>query len=157
MKYILIMAFLIIPIISKESTVEQRDMMAILAERELYQKKHQLLIGVMHQETRLGKHTVSKESIKEGAVGVMQIRKGMVEYINNTRKTNYTLADRQDSTKSVEMFFLYQELINPSFSIDLGCHIWNAGHNNIKNRWSLTEKYRNEVKAYLRRNYRFEV
>lgn len=157
MKCILIMILLITPIISKESTVEKRDMMAIVAERELYEKKHLLLIGVMHQETRLGKVTVSPMSKREGAVGVLQIRKGMVEFINNNLNKKFTLADRRDSTKSVEMFLLYQEMINPSFNIDFGCHIWNAGHNNVKNRWHLTEKYRNDVKAYLSLHYRFKV
>ena len=41
-----------------------------------------LLSAVSYNESRHGTITVTPQSIKEGAVGVLQIRKGMVDYLN---------------------------------------------------------------------------
>ena len=116
---------------------------------KIVKKRTLLLEGIYFKETRCGKYLSSEASIKEGSVGPLQIGKGMVDYINIKCKTHFTYEDRRDFRKSAEMFFLYQDLHNSDYNIDLGAHIWNAGHGKVKSRWGLTEKYRKELKNYL--------
>lgn len=64
---------------------------------------------------------------KENAVGVMQLRPVMVKHINKISDSNYTLDDRLDSLKSVEMFNKLMALRNPSYNFDIACELWNSG------------------------------
>jgi hypothetical protein len=112
-------------------------------------RKYLLLEGVYFKESRCGKILESKASIKEGSVGPLQIGKGMVDYINKKCKTHFTYEDRKSYEKSVEMFFLYQEINNSNYDLDRGAHIWNAGSGKVKARWGLTENYRKDLKKYI--------
>lgn len=106
--------------------------------------------AVSYQESRHGTITVTPQSIKEGAVGMLQIRKGMVDYLNQINGyRKYTYADRNNPIKAKEMFREFQTRFNPEFDIDYGCHIWNAGQNRVRERWHLTSKYRKEVWKYI--------
>ena len=114
-----------------------------------------LLSAVSYNESRHGTITVTPQSIKEGAEGRLQIRKGMVDYLNSINVyRKYTYADRNDPAKSREMFMEFQLRHNPDFDIDYGCHIWNAGQNNVRNRWHKTDKYRKEAWEYINRTTR---
>ena len=114
-----------------------------------------LLSAVSYNESRHGTITVTPQSIKEGAVGVLQIRKGMVDYLNKINGfRKYTYEDRNNPIKAREMFREFQTRYNPDFDIDYGCHIWNAGQNNVRNRWHLTNKYRKEAWEYINRTMR---
>ena len=64
---------------------------------------------------------------KEGAVGVLQIRGIMTKHINRISGSNYTLSDRLDSVKSVEMFNKLMSLRNPGYDFDIACELWNSG------------------------------
>lgn len=114
-----------------------------------------LLSAVSYNESRHGTITVTPQSIKEGAVGRLQIRKGMVDYLNSINGyRKYTYADRNDPVKSREMFMEFQLRHNPDFDIDYGCHIWNAGQNNVRNRWHKTNRYRKEAWDYINKTTR---
>lgn len=119
------------------------------------ERKYDLLEGVYFKETRCGKILESKASRKEGSVGPLQIGKGMVDYINARCKTHFTYEDRKDYSKSVEMFFAYQNLHNSNFDLDRGAHIWNAGAGKVKARWGLTDNYRKDMKKYLQNRLQF--
>lgn len=146
MKYFITILLIALPLITKEGTSNRRHYEKIY-EREVELRKHTLLMAVMWTETRLGAVVETPTSKKENAVGILQIRPGMVQYLN-MMGNQFRLSDRKDSLKSVEMFFKFQELINPEFEFEYGCHIWNAGHNRVKQRWHLTEKYRLTAKEY---------
>ena len=87
------------------------------------------------------KHTVTSRMVQiesEGdvtavgdngsAVGVLQIRPIMVHEINRLLKEErYTLEDRWDSIRSVEMFHTFQELTNPDWDEELAVRRWNGG------------------------------
>lgn len=115
-------------------------------------RKYALLEAVMYVETRNGKVMTSKTSKREGAVGIIQIREGMIPCINRWYGTHFVQQDRLDSAKCATIFFLYQKMFNPDMDVELGAHIWNAGFNNVQQRWRLTAKYRMKVLRYLRKN-----
>jgi hypothetical protein len=146
MKYLLII-LLLLPMTTRESNINLREIRESFLEEQriiLLRKKHVLLMGVMHQETKFGVYMESPQSRREKAVGILQIRPGMILFLQN-KGHNFSLNDRLDSLKSVEMFFAFQEMYNPEYDLELGCHIWNAGQNFVRARWHLTEGYRNDV------------
>lgn len=81
---------------------------------------------------------------KEGAAGCLQIRPVMLSHINKVLNSNYSLNDRYDFFKSIEMFEKIMEKSVPSFDLDSVCQFWNAGvlHTN----WNLTKQYRDKVR-----------
>lgn len=86
-----------------------------------------------------------------GSVGLLQITPVLVRECNNILKEKkstkrYSLKDRLDSTKSVEMFILYQEKYNPSRNIEKAIRLWNGGP-----RYSVkgTQRYFNKVRKHL--------
>lgn len=69
---------------------------------------------------------------KNGSVGLLQITPILVKECNNilrTKKLNkkYTLKDRLDPIKSIEMFHLYQEKYNPEKNVEKAIRLWNGG------------------------------
>lgn len=93
-------------------------------------KKHnlsRLITAIATVESQLNEKAVSKD-----CVGYLQIRPTVVEECNNIlkqqdSKKRYTLSDRKNKQKSIEMFYLYQEKFNPSNNIEKALWIWNAG------------------------------
>jgi len=91
---------------------------------------------------------------KENAVGLLQIRPIMVEDVNRIlQKQAYTLEDRTDPNKSVEMFWVYQkhytrvERIGRIVTLeDIACN-WNSGPNGYRK--SCTAKYWDKVKTEM--------
>lgn len=107
-------------------------------------------------ETRNGSKLETPESIAEGAQGTLQIHKGMVDYINSfLGYRKYTYQDRDCPEKSYQMFMDFQRHENPTGDIDLALHIWNAGQNRVKERWSITTGYRAEAWRYINRVLRY--
>lgn len=106
--------------------------------------------AILHQETGNGRVMVTEQSRKEGSEGILQIRVGMVDHINDiVGYRKYTYNDRFDPGKSKSMFRDFQSHYNPKGDVDIACHIWNAGQNRVKGRWHLTEDYRASVNAYI--------
>lgn len=112
---------------------------------------NELILSIMYVESRFNTTAVNTNG---DCVGIMQITPIVVkdcnEYLEMKGKNKkYTLQDRYNKEKSVEMFNLIQERYNPSRDIEKAIRIWNGGC-----RYSVkkTEKYyRNVIKEYKRR------
>ena len=146
MKRFITILLLLLPLVTREGMFD-RNHYRNLYEAEMEQRRHKLLLGVMWTETRLAAVVETPTSRREDAVGVLQIRPGMVHYLNMVGHS-FNLSDRGDSVRSVEMFFAFQEMMNPEYDFEYGCHIWNAGHNRVDERWHLTDRYRQEAKHF---------
>ena len=91
------------------------------------------------------------------AVGVLQIHPECVQDINRFAKTNYTLSDRADARKSVEMCRRYLYHYGNKYKRDKGveptsevlARIWNGGPRGYNN--GRTLRYWAKVRAELRR------
>lgn len=145
MKYFTIV-LLFLPLVTMEGTVDRKHLQEMY-EQEMARRKEKLLLSVMWTETRMGLITETPTSKREKAVGILQIRPGMVQFLN-MYGYEFKLSDRNDSLKSTQMFFAFQDMINPEYDFEYGCHIWNAGHNRVEERWNLTENYRRTAYEY---------
>ena len=85
-------------------------------------------------------------------VGYLQIGAGMVQECNNILKAKgeqkrFTLKDRYDKDKSIEMFILFQEKYNPERNVEKAIRMWNGGP---RYRNGSTQGYFNKVhRLYL--------
>ena len=69
--------------------------------------------------------------------GFLQISKGCVTECNRINKikgvsTRYTLQDRFNHQKSIEMFWIIQKFYNPKLDIDYMVLLWNEGNSAMK-------------------------
>jgi hypothetical protein len=93
---------------------------------------------------------------RDGSVGYVQIKSVMVKEVNRICEIKgiekkFTLADRNNKTKSEEMFWIYQKFYNPNINVndiseremELIARKWNGGPNGHKKR--ATQKYWNKV------------
>ena len=91
---------------------------------------------------------------RELAVGILQIRPVMVDEVNRIlgyRK--YSHYDAADSTKAVEMFFIYQDRYNSKYLPNKAAYLWVAGSNYNRattTQWKNINSYWNRVKTYLK-------
>lgn len=108
-----------------------------------------LYLAIRYLESNNGTILTSKTSIKENAVGELQIRLDMIDYCNDYLHCSYTYADRNDPVKAKEIFYKIQAKFNKTGDIALGLHIWNAGQNNIKERWYKTTNYRTKAFTFI--------
>jgi hypothetical protein len=87
---------------------------------------------------------------KENAVGVLQIRPIMVREVNRLLgEDKYTLKDRWNKTKSIEMFNVIRSHTNNATDQKIARN-WNGGCNGHKKQNTL--KYWNKVKKYTQSN-----
>lgn len=95
------------------------------------------------------------DNAKSGAsVGAMQITPILVAECNNIlkqrkQKKRYTLADRRNRQKSVEMFLLIQSWFNPKRDVELAIRSWNGGMHYSAKR---TQRYFEKVMSKIRNN-----
>ena len=62
------------------------------------------------------------------AIGLLQIRPIMIKEVNRLLKEErYTLEDRWDSLKSIEIFHIFQDIVNPDWDEELAARKWNGG------------------------------
>jgi soluble lytic murein transglycosylase-like protein len=62
------------------------------------------------------------------AIGLLQIWPIMIHEVNRLLKEErYSLEDRWDSLKSIEMFITYQQIVNPDWNEELAARRWNGG------------------------------
>lgn len=93
----------------------------------------------------------------EDAAGILQIRPIMVDEANRIVGYNkYSLDDRWDREKSIELFWDVQNYHNPKMILEDVCHYWNSGQVNKKN-WKATEGYRQDVSLIYNRLLASEV
>lgn len=80
------------------------------------------------------------------AVGVLQIWPIMVQDVNRIAGTHYTLADRLNPVKSVEMARIYFLHYGKSWTVEQAVRHWNAGPVGTVG----TDKYWNKVRKELK-------
>jgi len=83
----------------------------------------------------------------ENAAGCLQIRPIMVREVNRIAGTAYTLADRLDRKKSIEMFTIYTNHYTPCWAPELVARRWNGGPRGDKKQ--STAKYWHKVRSLL--------
>ena len=113
------------PNVNKKMLEESKKRM----EKFLLDKQKETLLRVVYQSEHPKniREALSAE-IREDAVGVLQIRPIMVKACNDiVGYQKYTMEDRRDSLKSVEMFFTYQNKFNPTYQTKHGALLWNGG------------------------------
>lgn len=82
------------------------------------------------------------------AVGVFQIWPIMVEDVNRiVGEDRYSLDDRTDYGKSLEMFFIYTDHYTPSWVFEKVARRWNGGPDG--DRQKSTERYWEKVQTQL--------
>ena len=85
--------------------------------------------------------------------GFLQISKVCVTECNRINKikgvsTRYTLQDRFNHQKSIEMFWIIQKLYNPKLDIDYMVLLWNIGNSAMKKPKRKTKYYQKVMKIY---------
>ena len=85
--------------------------------------------------------------------GFLQISKGCVTECNRINKikgvsTRYTLQDRFNHQKSIEMFWIIQKFYNPKLDIDYMVLLWNEGNSAMKKPKRKTKYYQKVMKIY---------
>jgi soluble lytic murein transglycosylase-like protein len=103
-----------------------------------------LIDAVIHVESR---GDINAHNVGEDAVGVLQIRPIMVQEVNRVLGFDkYTLIDRWDKQKSIEMFNVIRQN-TPNPTNEKVARNWNGGPNGYKKQSTL--KYWNKVKNQL--------
>ena len=103
-----------------------------------------LVNAIIHVESR---GDTLAHNIKENAVGVLQIRPIMVKEVNRIlRFDKYTLQDRWDKQKSIEMFNVIRQN-TPNPTNEKIARNWNGGPNGYRKKSTL--KYWQKVQQQL--------
>ena len=85
--------------------------------------------------------------------GFLQISKVCVTECNRINKlknvsTRYTLQDRFNHQKSIEIFWIIQNFYNPKLDIDYMVLLWNEGNSAMKKPKRKTKYYQKVMKIY---------
>ena len=85
--------------------------------------------------------------------GSLQISKVCVADCNRINKlkgvsTRYTLQDRFNHQKAIEMFWIIQNFYNPQLDIDYMVLLWNIGNSAMKKPKRKTKYYKKVMKIY---------
>lgn len=85
-----------------------------------------MLIAFMQVESNFDTDTINRL----GYGGILQIGSEMVEEANRISRIkginqSFTLTDRLDSTKSVQMWYIVQNYWNESYALKRACIVWN--------------------------------
>ncbi len=97
--------------------------------KELFDQRKEILLKAIIKAERPNSLEQAKAArLREDAVGVLQIRPVMVRACNEILGyQKYFLNDRNDSIRSVEMFYLFQNHFNPDFNPEIAAYLWNGG------------------------------
>jgi hypothetical protein len=142
--------------LNKKQTILSLSLLAFISTQSMWYDKQPieqpipidtLLNAVMAVESNFDTMAYNE---KENAVGVLQIRPIMVREVNRLLGENkYTLKDRWNKTKSIEMFnVIRSHTKNPTD--EMIARNWNGGWNGHKKQSTL--KYWNKVKQYTLNN-----
>ena len=86
-----------------------------------------LVDAIIYVESRNNPNACNKS---EDACGVLQIRPIMIKDVNRILKRNqYTLNDRWNKTKSIEIFNIIKEHYSPNGTPERIARVWNGGPN----------------------------
>lgn len=113
--------------------------------------KDRLLSATIYVESRYDTDAVKAD---ENAIGILQIRPVMIKDVNRICKLigdprQYTLEDRTDPDKSIEIWYIVQGYYNPNYNLKLACLVWNGRGKDGKGDKDYLEKVGNR--------YHFEV
>ena len=110
-----------------------------------------LIESIMKIESEFNPNVISANG---QCVGILQITPIVIKDCNRILKDSnsnvrYTLKDRLNKNKSIEIFNIIQEYYNPSKNIEKAIRLWNGGSSYSK---AKTEKYyRKVIKEYNKR------
>jgi len=108
-------------------------------------RSNSLVDAIIHVESRNNPNAWNK---REDACGVLQIRPIMIKDVNRILKRNqYTLNDRWNKTKSIQIFYIIQEYYSPNGTPERIARVWNGGPNGYKKPQTLA--YWHKVKQQL--------
>lgn len=114
----------------------------------------QHLVQAMIQVESEGNESIHGDlHLKDGSsVGVLQIRPIMVREVNRIlklqkKKRRYTLKDRYNREKSIEIFNIWMNFHHPQDSFEIIARNWNGGPKGYKKQ--STKHYWNKVKREL--------
>jgi hypothetical protein len=90
--------------------------------------KDKLLAAIIQTESRYDAGAVLPS---ENAVGILQIRPIMIEDVNRILiykkdSRRYTLEDRINPKKSIEIWYIVQRYYNPTYDLRTACLVWNG-------------------------------
>jgi len=99
-----------------------------LIEKPEKEKKDVLLKAIMYVESNYNSRAMNH---KENAVGILQIRPIMIREVNRILALKgdnhrFTLSDRTDSIKSVQIWYIIQEHHNPDYDLECAAKVWNG-------------------------------
>lgn len=110
---------------------------------ELEKKWGAVIEAIAQVESERNPNAVSKNG---RYVGYLQISEILVRECNNIAGyKKYTLADRKNRQKSIDMFIDFMERHNPSGNMERAIRLWNSGDRNCMTRKSRTEGYYRRV------------
>lgn len=98
-----------------------------------------LIHAISFVESRGNEKAISKDG---KCVGILQIKKILVDECNRIGNKKFTYQDRFNKEKSIEMFNIIQNYYNPTKSTEKAIRLWNGGPNYKK---SSTQNYYLEV------------
>ena len=122
---IILITFIFLPLKNKELNFD------LFKEfKELVLRKWNLPIYIaMNETSNFDEKAINK---KENAAGLLQIRPIMIRDVNRiVGYKKYTLNDRYNFSKSLEIFYIIQDHYNPEYDIEKAARIWNGGPDGI--------------------------
>lgn len=94
-----------------------------IEEDKIQEYKNNIIQAVIQKESE------GKDTVVGDMVGILQIRPIMVREVNNILGyIGFTLSDRQNREKSIEMFKIYTDHHTPDWNMELVCRRWNGGY-----------------------------
>lgn len=156
MKILLLSALFISTILS--SSQPKVDLTQRVVEEKVIIEKREvdpiepLINALIQVESRGNSQAVGDTHLDAPSIGLLQIRPIMVREVNRILKLKgtdykYKLSDRKDSTKSVEMFYIWYEFHHKDDDFETIARSWNGGSKGPK--LKATEHYWNKVKVEL--------
>lgn len=126
----------------------------VVEEKVIVEKRpiEPLVNALITVESQGNPHAIGDTHLDAPSIGLLQIRPIMVREVNRILKLKgadhkYKLSDRKDSTKSVEMFYIWYEFHHKDDDFETIARSWNGGSNGPK--LKATEHYWNKVKIEL--------
>ena len=124
------------------SDYQKKFFLLKVEEERITQYKVNLINAIISKESE------GKDTAMGDMVGILQIRPVMVREVNNILGyIKYTLKDRIDRMKAIEMFRIYTDHHTPDWNMELVCRRWNGGYKG-ETKFETYQYYR-EVKQIL--------
>jgi len=146
MKHLPILSILLLLSTSSKESLFKPDFNQVLSQIKANEEvlRRELIISTIIEIESENRHLI----INNDMVGILQIRPIMVREVNDILGfEKFTLNDRFDSIKSIEMFKVFTNYHTPNWELNLVCRKWNGGENgHLKLE---TINYYNKVKKKL--------